>query len=239
MKMKKYTAILAAAIMSMSFVSCGEKDERSEAEKSRTETEASAVISAISSTESFELSSSEESAEDSKTSATGSETDPSSADESSEADKNEWHVEFLSADVCKNIRNENGVKLWDDNSHDDMVYLIIYRNLYNNTDKEMNIFSGDFIFTADGEEIDDESLINLPRGYDDFMHIYVEPGDCCAGQFTYEIPSDWKNAVLKYEDTGETVIELESKNFTVQENIPGKDNDIIDTVQDALKDADF
>ena len=230
--MKKYTAILAAAIMSMSFVSCGEKVEGSKAEKSRTETEASAVISA-SPTETSELSAAEESAEDSKTSVTGSETDPSSADE------NEWHVEFLSADVCKNIKNENGVKLWDDNSHDNMVYLIIYMNLYNNTDKKMNIFSGDFIFTADGEEIDDESLINLPRGYDDFMHIYVEPGDCCAGQFTYEIPSDWKNAVLKYEDTGETVIELESKNFTVQENNLGKDNDIIDTVQDALKDADF
>ena len=230
--MKKYTAILAAAIMSMSSVSCGEKVEGSKAEKSRTETEASAVISA-SPTETSELSAAEESAEDSKTSVTGSETDPSSADE------NEWHVEFLSADVCKNIKNENGVKLWDDNSHDNMVYLIIYMNLYNNTDKKMNIFSGDFIFTADGEEIDDESLINLPRGYDDFMHIYVEPGDCCAGQFTYEIPSDWKNAVLKYEDTGETVIELESKNFTVQENNLGKDNDIIDTVQDALKDADF
>ena len=230
--MKKYTAILAAAIMSMSFVSCGKKVEGSKAEKSRTETEASAVISA-SPTETSELSAAEESAEDSKTSVTGSETDPSSADE------NEWHVEFLSADVCKNIKNENGVKLWDDNSHDNMVYLIIYMNLYNNTDKKMNIFSGDFIFTADGEEIDDESLINLPRGYDDFMHIYVEPGDCCAGQFTYEIPSDWKNAVLKYEDTGETVIELESKNFTVQENNLGKDNDIIDTVQDALKDADF
>ena len=47
----------------------------------------------------------------------------------------------------------------------------------------------------------EERLINLPRGYDDFKYIYVEPWDSCAGQFTYEIPSDWKNAVLKYEDT--------------------------------------
>lgn len=140
MKMKKYTASIAAIAIVMTFVSCGEKVEGSKAEKSRTETEASAVISA-SPTETSELSAAEESAEDSKTSVTGSETDPSSADE------NEWHVEFLSADVCKNIKNENGVKLWDDNSHDNMVYLIIYMNLYNNTDKKMNIFSRAFFIS--------------------------------------------------------------------------------------------
>lgn len=132
MKMKKYTASIAAIAIVMTFVSCGEKVEGSKAEKSRTETEASAVISA-SPTETSELSAAEESAEDSKTSVTGSETDPSSADE------NEWHVEFLSADVCKNIKNENGVKLWDDNSHDNMVYLTSYEG-YHGSDEGMHRF---------------------------------------------------------------------------------------------------
>ena len=207
--------LIAIAVAALTLVSCGKSgDADSEPpETAATATAATTKVTTLATT-------------------TAMTTEPEEPD-------SEWSVDFLSADVCKKITNENGVKLWSDEADEGMVYLIIYLKVTSNIKDDWIIapYSGDFTCLVDYKETETSSITNKPKGYPRDFGSRIEAGENTVGCLVYEIPENWSYAELKDKETGERVVEISSGDYQTQNSVQGRDDEIIDLFQEAAKDT--